>query len=71
MNRTVRKSIRKRERGKGRVDRKMKRRREDRKYIPAKSKILLSGPVQKTFAVIVTHQFGMNYHLKIIVSCEQ
>ena len=70
MNRRGRRSIRKRARGKGRVGKKMKRRREDRKYIPAKSKILLSGPVQKMFAVIETHHFGKNY-LKTFVSYEQ
>lgn len=72
MNRTGRRrSIRKSGRGKGRGERKMKRRRENRKYVPEKSKILLSGPVKRMFAVIVIHQFGKNCHLNNTVSYKQ
>jgi len=72
MNRTGRRrSIRKMGKGKGRGGRKMKRRRENRKYVPAKSKILLSGPVKRMFAVIVIHQFGKNCHLNNTVSYKQ
>ena len=72
MNRTGRRrSIRKSGRRKGRGGRKMKRRRENRKYVPEKSKILLSGPVKRMFSVIVIHQFGKNCHLNNTVSYKQ